>query len=310
MPSGNINYTAISFIISKFIFTVVIGVSFFMFNIKSIGEDTMTVLYNNLYKNTIPNNKETTKEELHNSAENIINFWQQEDSYEQSCTATPLLCKIINTTITDRDQKEKYNTLTLTTLQNINAILSKNYPSLEEWLISIIIKNEPWGKRWYANHHAIVINSDKIQDDEYIEVLTHELWHIIDLWIIEWSTQIKNPLFTEFDKQVFSINDISLLYYTLSRESEKIRKEEIKKEDFCTIYAMSNPFEDFAECINLYLNHNNYFNTIKKSSTILDKKYNFIAQIFNDKYIYKKLQDWLSDEISYRYRDSTKMKSN
>ena len=74
MPSGNINYTAISFIISKFIFTVVIGVSFFMFNIKSIGEDTMTVLYNNLYKNTIPNNKETTKEELHNSAENIINF--------------------------------------------------------------------------------------------------------------------------------------------------------------------------------------------------------------------------------------------
>jgi len=74
MPSGNINYTAISFIVSKFIFTVVIGVSFFMFNIKSIGEDTMTVLYNNLYKNTIHNNKETTQEKLHNSAENIINF--------------------------------------------------------------------------------------------------------------------------------------------------------------------------------------------------------------------------------------------
>jgi hypothetical protein len=51
---------------------------------------------------------------------------------------------------------------------------------------------------------------------------------------------------------------------------------------------MSNPFEDFAECINL--NHNNYFNTIKKSSTILDQKYNFIAQIFNNKHIYEKLQ--------------------
>ncbi len=310
MPSGNINYTAISFIVSKFIFTVVIGVSFFMFNIKSIGEDTMTVLYNNLYKNTIPNSKEVTKEELHNSAEKIINSWQQEDFYEQSCTATPLFCKIINNTLTERDQKEKYNTLTLTILQNINLILSKNYPSLEEWLISIIIKNEPWGKRWYANHHAIVINIDNIQDDEYIEVLTHELWHIIDLWIIEWSTQIKNPLFTEFNKEVFSINDISLLYYTLSRKSEKTRKKEAKKEDFCTIYAMSNPFEDFAECINLYLNHNNYFNTIKKSSTILDQKYNFIAQIFNNKHIYEKLQGWLSDEITYRYRDSTKMKSN
>jgi len=81
------------------------------------------------------------------------------------------------------------------------------------------------------------------------------------------------------------------LYYTLSRESEKRRKAKAKKEDFCTIYAMSNPFEDFAECINLYLNHNNYFNTIKKSSTILDKKYNFIAQIFNDNYIHKYLQN-------------------
>jgi hypothetical protein len=79
MPSGNINYTAISFIISKFIFTVVIGVSFFMFNIKSIGEDTMTVLYNNLYKNTIPidtiqiNDTKQTQEALHDSAETIIN---------------------------------------------------------------------------------------------------------------------------------------------------------------------------------------------------------------------------------------------
>jgi hypothetical protein len=155
-----------------------------------------------------------------------------------------------------------------------------------------------------------VINSNNIQDDEYIQVLTHELWHIIDLWIIEWSTQIKNSIFTEFDKQVFSINDISLLYYALSRESEKTRKEEVKKEDFCTIYAMSNPFEDFAECINLYLHHNNYFNTIKKSSTILDKKYNFIAQIFNDNYIHKDLQNWISEAITYRYWDSTKMKSN
>lgn len=310
MPSGNINYTAISFIVSKFIFTVVIGVSFFMFNIKSIGEDTMTVLYNNLYKNTIHNNKETTQEELHNSAENIINFWQQEDSYEQWCTATPLFCKIINNTITDKDQKEKYNTLTLTTLQNINAILSKNYPSLEEWLTSIIIKNESWSKRWYANHHAIVINTNWLEQNEYIQVLTHEIWHIIDLWIIEWSTQKKDSLFTEFNKEVFSINDISLLYYALSRESEKTRKTSSKKQDFCTTYAMSNPFEDFAECINLYLNHNNYFNTIKKSSTILDKKYNFISQIFNDNYIHKYLQNWLSEEITYRYRDSTKMKSN
>ena len=267
----------------------------------------MTVLYNNLYKNNTPNSiKWSQDEKLHNSAEKI-NSWQQESSYEQSCRATPFFCSIINNSITDIIEKEKYNILTLTVLQNINTILSKNYLSLEEWLTSIIIKNEPWGKRWYANHHAIVINIYWITESEYIQILTHEIWHIIDLWIIEWSTQIKHPLFTEFDKQTFSINDISLLYYTLSRKSETVRKIESKQQDFCTVYGMSNPFEDFAECTNLYLNHNTYFNTIKKSSTILEQKYNFIAQIFNNKYIYSSLQDWLSKEINYRYRDSTKM---
>jgi hypothetical protein len=84
---------------------------------------------------------------------------------------------------------------------------------------------------------------------------------------------------------VFSINDISLLYYALSRESEDQRKNIAKKEDFCTVYGMTNPFEDFAECFNLYLNHNSYFTTIKKSSTILDQKYTFMSKIFNNNYI-------------------------
>jgi hypothetical protein len=59
-----------------------------------------------------------------------------------------------------------------------------------------------------------------------------------------------------------------------------MRKQSAKKQDFCSVYGMSNPFEDFTECIQLYLNHHDYFVNIKKSSPTLEYKYNFINNLF------------------------------
>jgi len=43
---------------------------------------------------------------------------------------------------------------------------------------------------------------------------------------------------------------------------------------------MSDPFEDFAECYNLYLNNKKLFKTMASESTILKNKYNFFANLF------------------------------
>jgi hypothetical protein len=43
---------------------------------------------------------------------------------------------------------------------------------------------------------------------------------------------------------------------------------------------MYDPFEDFAECFNTYLNHNSFFKQIAKKNSSLEKKYNFIADFF------------------------------
>jgi hypothetical protein len=49
---------------------------------------------------------------------------------------------------------------------------------------------------------------------------------------------------------------------------------------------MSDPFEDFAECFNLYLNHNALFKYFAQNNKdTLGKKYNFIATLFKGKYI-------------------------
>ena len=43
---------------------------------------------------------------------------------------------------------------------------------------------------------------------------------------------------------------------------------------------MSNPFEDFAECHNLYLNNRKLFRTMASESPILKNKFNFFANLF------------------------------
>jgi hypothetical protein len=48
---------------------------------------------------------------------------------------------------------------------------------------------------------------------------------------------------------------------------------------------MSDPFEDFAECFNLYLNHNSFFKQIAKADKAMKQKYNYIAGLFAGNYI-------------------------
>jgi len=66
----------------------------------------------------------------------------------------------------------------------------------------------------------------------------------------------------------------------LSWQSEKIRKSDAVKDDFCSGYGMTDPFEDFAECHNLYLNHNAIFKKMAISNDNMRKKYNFMANLY------------------------------
>ena len=75
---------------------------------------------------------------------------------------------------------------------------------------------------------------------------------------------------------------------------------------------MSDPFEDFAECFNLYTNHNSFFRQIAKTNPILKKKYNHIANIFEGEYISSNSQDLklIKTNSTRRPRDTTKLSIN
>ena len=176
-------------------------------------------------------------------------------------------------------------------------------------LVAMLINDKKWNRRWSANWDTITINLWWMEyDNEFFQVISHEIGHVIDLWWLQWRSNKKSQVFTEFNKQVFSIDDPSLEYYKYSWTSEKNRKSWMTREDFCSGYWMSDPFEDFAECHNLYLNHHDYFHKIALANNTVKNKYNFFSNLYGWKYINNseaKYENW-SD--SYRVRDTTKLR--
>ncbi len=193
-----------------------------------------------------------------------------------------------------------------------NFLLEAGQGSLIDALDRIQI-HQTWGtRRWGATRNTIVLYTEHMRSyAEFFEVLTHEVWHIVDLGVLQWTNNQVDQNYTEFGRAVFYTDDISLEYYRLSRSNERTRLSWSQPQDFCSWYGMTNPFEDFAECFNLYMNHHTYFRHIAKQNTILAQKYNFLAAILNDAYLFSApsdMQRLSSRTDNWRPRDTTRMR--
>lgn len=226
------------------------------------------------------------------------------DKYVQLCLNMSILCQKISFQ-GDFDDKTRfiYTNLLAYWIWKIESYWLTN---LDETIDSIRIENG--GKRrWYATHNSIVLAPPRGQSNsEFFQVAIHELWHIIDLWIIQWASTILNEEFTEFWDASFSIDDRSVLFYALSRQWETTKKPWSSYKDYVSWYAMTNPFEDFAETMNMYLNNRTLFENMSRESDILRQKFNFMD------WLYKESLFPALNRIAYtslrRPRDSTRMR--
>lgn len=226
---------------------------------------------------------------------------------QDNCLENDPLCKKIE--IQEQEDMLPYKNQLHTTTYFINdnqVVIKKIIDSIKK----ITIKNDDSEKRWYATRDTIVLNLWSINDlKEFQNLSAHELWHIFDLWTIQWKSKAKSKLFTEFNKAVFSIDDPSILFYKISRESEKVRKKTATKKNFCSWYGMTNPFEDFAECFNLFINNQKFFRLIANKDRSLAQKYNFIATLLQWQYLEKNTQAiaLLKEDTNRRPWDTTKL---
>ena len=249
--------------------------------------------------NRMEENFENIEDEDHGSS----------SAFTKMCNKYKTICDKISRvgTFTDEDKSLKFAYVAYLLRKLDDNILRGKNPS--DALLAMLINENKWTRRGSANWNTITINLWWMKyDNEFFQVISHEMWHIVDLWWLQWSSNEKNPIFTEFNKAVFAVDDPSLEYYKYSRSSETVRKSWMTKEDFCSGYGMSDPFEDFAECHNLYLNHHDYFRKLAKNNNTMKNKYNFLSNLYGWKYINNseaKYDDWTN---SYRVWDTTKIR--
>ena len=235
------------------------------------------------------------------------------ERFQALCSAYQTLCtKIVFAWDFSSYEKLIYTAAILRIVGQTDKLLGASWlPSVIDALRTISINSEWWQRRWGATRDTIVINTSLIKSfSEFFSVLTHELGHIVDLWVIQWVSQNLDKNFTEFGKVVFTVDDPSITYYNVSWTNESTRSFQSMSHDFCSGYGMTNPFEDFAECFNLYMNHNAYFRYIAQDSDILQQKYNFLANILNGAYLFASPRDVIlaQEKISWRRPwDSTRI---
>lgn len=138
-------------------------------------------------------------------------------------------------------------------------------------------------RRGLGGGSKIIVRCVDVSNAELAAVLTHEIGHIMDTGVLQGSSLAGGSGFMDGSDDVRS-NDPSVQFYLFSFKDEKTLKTGASDLDFVSGYAMSDPFEDFAETYAYYLLHGNEFRKLAKSNKTLLQKYNFMKNsIFNGK---------------------------
>lgn len=161
------------------------------------------------------------------------------------------------------------------TLTTLPANLTNNLKDLNLYLTEK-------KSRGMSNSHLIELRCADVSDEELVSVLIHEIGHLVDLGYLRGSGNIASS-FTD-GNQIIPTDDISIDFYKLSWKNSAKQHFTASREDFVSGYAMSDPFEDFAESFNFYLLHGSDFRLLAQESEILQTKYDFIQKnVFGDK---------------------------
>ncbi len=139
------------------------------------------------------------------------------------------------------------------------------------------------GRRGLGGGNTIILRCQNVTDEELAAVLVHEMGHIMDTGVMEGSWTAGESQFVDGSKPIYK-NDPSLGFYTLSFKNDTEVKWSATKYDFVSGYAMTDPFEDFAESYAYYILHGKEFRELAQDNDILERKYNYLkTRVFKGK---------------------------
>ena len=148
----------------------------------------------------------------------------------------------------------------------------------------LVIHTDKSKRRGLSNGELIYIRCLE-NEEEFKNVLIHEIGHVVDLTYLNGSSEAKNSNFHDFGDPV-KTDDSSASYYKISWHDTDSHKHGAHKHDFVSKYGATDPFEDFAETFLMYVRYGEFFRYLAfgKDNVDLQKKYMFMkAEVFEGK---------------------------
>jgi hypothetical protein len=156
-------------------------------------------------------------------------------------------------------------------LQVMGKLPSTHISSLK----NLILDNDPNANRGLGGKSLIILRGVNMDKSEEAAVLIHEIGHNVDLGYLNGPDDAPASEFKD-GRTVVREGDPSLDFYRISWTNEKARAKTAVNFDFVSGYAMTDPFEDFAETYAYYILHNRDFQSKLQTSEALAKKYNYM----------------------------------
>ena len=131
------------------------------------------------------------------------------------------------------------------------------------------------GRRGLGGGSTIILRCSDVSDKELSSVLVHEMGHIVDTGLYTGSSWYGKSEFMDGSVPVYN-DDLSLRFYRISWLDQDTLKEGAREASFVSTYAMTDPFEDFAETYNFYILHGQQFREMAEFDRNLMRKYLFM----------------------------------
>ena len=155
------------------------------------------------------------------------------------------------------------------------------------------------GRRGLGGGDTIILRCQNVTDEELVGVLVHEIGHIMDTGVMKGTRDTGISSFMDGAKPVYE-DDPSLNFYRLGWADEKTVRWNVTDKDFVSGYAMTDPYEDFAETYAFYILHGNEFRELMQHNDILKKKYTFLkTRVFDGKEYFNGKDETEADERHY-----------
>lgn len=145
-------------------------------------------------------------------------------------------------------------------------------------LKSVVLRYDSDAPRGLGGARTILLKTKGVSSEEMISVLIHEIGHTVDLGYLNPDFLDQKSEFKDGETPIYA-GDASLDFYRISWSNEHQLRTDASNFDFVSGYAMTDPFEDFAESYIFYVLHNSDFRFLASTNTALLKKYTFLKNV-------------------------------